>query len=246
MKRIFQIPLGCTAALFSAVLASAPVAQAEVLNVNFAGGDGAATYTGQGALSDPGHDAWNNLAVPPGAHNFGSLVWSDGTAATDVTVQTTYTNPATLGPYGIGLFNGSINIGSGGGATVTIGGLTPGVAYDVYLYSAANYTFFGTLFSMNSVDSAKLGPSAGDNESITSFVENGNYVKFLNQTAVGGTLSIDVKRNTESYWVFNGLQVARVGAALPAATATLELTSGTNPSDWHASVTFTATVTGHG
>ncbi|MCX6880390.1 MAG: hypothetical protein NTW21_42280 [Verrucomicrobia bacterium] len=48
MRRLFQIRLGCTAALLSAVLASAPVAQAEVLNVNFAGGDGAATYSGQG------------------------------------------------------------------------------------------------------------------------------------------------------------------------------------------------------
>ena len=166
-------------------------------------------YSGQGAYSDPGNNYWNAFTTTAGGTN---LTASDGVTPTTISFSVGGIPSGQVG------FGGSADgnlladyyyVGGTTPATFTIGGLTTGHSYDVYIYSqpgSSGETDRAATFTLGS-DSKSL-PAF----SINGFIENTNYVVF-HATSVGGTLSgsfVGSLGGNEAE--MNGLQIVDLGA----------------------------------
>lgn len=133
-------------------------------------------YTGVGMDSQDAGTAWNQVFFPgyttAGGTNYGAahgtvgnLVYSNGTAATGVSVtlgaqngaysdasySTQASGDSAMPTYMEGYLWNSVQYGTApaiGPSTVEISGLTAGAQYDVYIYSALPYNESDTLFTL--------------------------------------------------------------------------------------------------
>ena len=183
-------------AISMAVLNVASPAGAAVLNVDWKGGSGdqgAPAYDGLGAAPDaPGNTTWNGLctlAVP----DWGlasDLVYSDGSAAAGVTIQKNGIHGGRTTVGELTLFDGSTGMYHTlppQAVSIDICGLNDSSIYDVYLIVGSYYMKPSSRadFTINGVTKSINGHSVYD-----SFVEDTNYIKFVNQSSTDGELNI--------------------------------------------------------
>ncbi len=144
-------------------------------------------YSGQGAYSDPGHNFWNSVSTPSGGS---SLLASDGTTITGISFS--YSGAGGPGAVGEPSYAGKLladYIYTGGTATFTIGGLTPGLTYQIYLYSqpgTAGSTDRAATFTVDGQSANLSGLNPG------SLVQGSNYVVIpftASGTLVSGTFA---------------------------------------------------------
>lgn len=205
--------------------------QVLVVNIDFDYvNDGGETYSGQGAYADTGNNYWNvikstNVSSPP------VFKASDGTTDTSITF----------------VFNNTVNFSSGGSPDgvagnlmqdylytkntssspigFTIGGLTAGANYEIYIYSAvggnnsvrnrqAAFAIDGNTLNVNGYSSATQNGSL-----YTSFVDGDNYLKFsINPT---GTSVNGSYYTTSNEAEFNGLQIVQTAVPEPSTYAAI-------------------------
>jgi hypothetical protein len=184
------------------------------------------TYAAPGAASDTG-TVWNQNTVDATQENPTSLVLSGLTNSTGgpSSVVLTISDPGTIG-IGASATLPAISFlstwfsmrsdGSGGGATFTYSGLTPGDNYNVFVYAETGTNY-------NATSSFTLGlntQTATNSNSDTGFVDNGNYVEFANVTA---DLSGDINFTGASGGAISGFQLQAESVPEPSALALLGL-----------------------
>ncbi len=171
------------------------------------------TYSGQGAYSDPGNNYWNSFTTTAGGTN---LLASDGVTATTISFSVAGISSGQVGFGGTPSFAGNLladyyYVGGTTPATFTIGGLTPGHDYQVYIYSQPGSSGVTDRDATITLESASQNLTA---RSINSFQEGVNYVVF-NVSSIGGTtLSgsfVGSLGGNEAE--LNGLQIVDLGAA---------------------------------
>jgi hypothetical protein len=171
------------------------------------------SYSGQGAYADAGNNYWNTFTSTAGGTN---LTASDGVTATTISFSVGGIPSGQLGFGGTPSFAGNLladyyYVGGTTPATFTIGGLTVGHNYDVYIYSqpgSSGVTDRAATFTLGS-DSKNLTAF-----SETSFVENSNYVVFHVTSVAGTSLNgsfVGSLGGNEAE--LNGLQIVDLGAA---------------------------------
>ncbi len=218
-------------AMVAAACAAVGTAQADVVDIQFAGTGyyaGAAgsfsgnegAYTGDGVVAP----TWNVLTVANTATSgsMSSLVASDGTATTEAVSFTA------AGSYDSGFQQTSPNnnlldgfIKSAGPSTVTLTGLTAGGSYDLYLYGQnGGFNNNGATFSISTGTGSPITGSnavtANPSASSGTFQENANYVIFSATANASGTLGVNwITTPGKSEGDFNGLQVISTAAAVP-------------------------------
>lgn len=176
-------------------------------------------YTGQGAYADPGNNYWNAFTTTAGGTN---LTASDGVTSTTISFSVAGIPSGQVGFGGTPTFADNLladyyYVGGTTPATFTIGGLTTGHSYDVYIYSQAG--------SSNSVDRAATFTLGGDTLGLTAFTVNSfeegtNYVVFhvtsIGGTSIGGSFVGSLGGNEAE---LNGLQIVDLGfTAIPEAS----------------------------
>ncbi|BCX49073.1 Ig-like domain-containing protein [Haloferula helveola] len=172
---------------------------AESFNVNFLD-EGQADSTGLvGVVGDPG-ETWNQ-----GTTSVSSLVDTTGTVTSSVSVSGLGGDGRTLNAD-LNLFDGVRNLfGKGDDVTISITGLTPDAAYDIYIYSLSHNASpwgditnsergAGDFVTTNTVlgnGQSQFLDNATPGTSDDVFVPNGNYVSFESIVADGsGDISI--------------------------------------------------------
>jgi len=225
-------------ALFAVVPAQAQTVNVSFLpHANYNGGDLQGTFAGQGALSDPGNNYWNNVAPTYGGTTFSSaantLENSSDTALTSVgftltgfhygigATGSTFANPL-LQREEVSNLNGNDGIGSDPapqGFEVT--GLTAGDTYNLFLYAQNESTNTGAA-SFTFGTTQTLANTSGDT---SGFVDNGNYVEFTLVANGSGDIS-GTWYSTANNDGLNGFQVQFASAPVvpePASLATMGL-----------------------
>jgi hypothetical protein len=216
MRRFMAVGFAMVVAL---AMGSASLYGASV-NVDFNGAAGSGTYSGLGAAPDLG-TVWNGISLGGGDITSGPLVDSTG-AATAVTVSIesyrAYAANENDADFARALLTDFIYqpgppvVGPGGPPGLfAINNLTPGAAYDVYLYSqnggysntASSFTI-GALTLVANNDIPPAVPGAGH----AAFIPLTNYVLFPGVIANGGVIvgefnDVEPANNA----AFNGLQI---------------------------------------
>jgi len=172
-----------TKILFLAGLASlAPVASAAFFSVDIISSSGGDAYTtGAGVFGDAS-TRWNGLSRSASASN---VALQDETGATSsVTVSWTRTGSGLAYPTGA-----FANLGSSAMATgdVVIDGLTPGLSYDLAVYSSWNGTPSFTVGAVTKNISASTDWSA--------LTEGTHYALFQSVASGGGTVTFTSNAN---------------------------------------------------
>ncbi|AOS43129.1 hypothetical protein Verru16b_00170 [Lacunisphaera limnophila] len=172
-------------------------------------------YVGQGAYADPGHDYWNAVTSGVGAT---ALLASDGVTTTTLSFAMDDPEYANIGFGGDQEFAGNLlaDYFYMDGATptaFTLGGLTPGHAYDIYLYSQAGSSYSTDRAATFTLDGSTQGLTAF---TIAAYEEGTNYVRFsvtATGTSLGGSFIGSLGFNEAE---LNGLQIVDHGvAAIP-------------------------------
>jgi hypothetical protein len=168
------------------------------------------TYSGQGALADPGNDVWNsggNGWEEDGfTHN--DLAASDGTP-TDVDFSVTASKNLNWNDVGNDLLSdyqfidtGSIGPVPTNPATMTLSSLDPGTPYRLYLYAAGDAEGKGSKFTSNGVTKETTGTVSSD------FIKGGNYVILDTVSDPAGTVTVTWQlRQGASQAALNGFQL---------------------------------------
>jgi hypothetical protein len=197
--------------LFGSVAASiilaglAADASAEVINVQFRGGAASsyATYTGQGAYSDPGHNVWNgvNTTSDPGTSSATNLLNSAG-VSTGVSVSVASAHPGNwtgnsveLLQHGVYLFDAWVPTSS-----FTVSGLTANSTYDFYVYACGD-AGQGSAFTVNGTSYKTTGAQG------SSLAADVNYVTFSTKADTSGTVSVNWALNGSRWGALNAIQV---------------------------------------
>jgi len=174
-------------------LAYGQQADASVVNIDFNSGPGV-TYAGAAVVGSAG-DKWNGIdggsLGSPATLNSVSLLDSTG-AITGLTLSVTGTDGAYDSTRAGCLMSSTsfaplicdyIYRGRGSNATVTLAGLTPGAAFDLFLYSMANDTGRITDFTLDGVTQSVTAAN------VPGFVFGTNYTQFTGVVASAGQLS---------------------------------------------------------
>ena len=190
-----------------------------IVNVDFDFNAGA-TYAGPGAAGVPGRSFWNSATSLGGTVSVGGLTQADGETPSALRVRFT---GAGRGRYSIANLLLTDWVGSGG-SPLTLSGLDPASAYDLYLYAASPSG--GTTFTFGGVSRATA--AAGSFYDLT---ENDTYVVFRGLRPDPQTREIV---GTASDGPFNGFQIVRreplpVAAEVPAASAAAAVLSQPHP-----------------
>lgn len=178
-------------------------------------------YSGQGAYADPGNNSWNSFRYISGGS---SLLASNGT-------------PTSLSFSGTAV-NGGPDAGFGGGdngllladywyvygrnvGTFTVGGLTSGNAYSVYVYSQA-----GSSGATDRAATITLGSASQNLTGLAgtggSLVEGQNYVVFNISSLSGRSLNGTFATLTGSGEAeLNGLQIVDLGPGSGGSSSTV-------------------------
>ncbi len=200
---VLALPFLCAGAAFATPSATVVNIEAKVFFIG--------NYSGQGAYADPGNNYWNAFTTTAGGSN---LIASDGVTPTTISFSVGGIPSGQVG-FGGGAYGNLLAdyyyVGGTTPATFTIGGLTPGHNYDVYLYSQPG--------SSGATDRAATFTLGGDSKSlpafsINSFIENTNYVVFhvasIAGTSLNGSFVGSLGGNEAE---LNGLQIVDLGAA---------------------------------
>jgi len=173
----------------AAVFLCSQAVHSQVINFDVAGGAGAANYSGQAGLSDPGNNYWNPI-VGGGTTGATNLL-SDGVTPSPITLTSqlggTYGTQGANGtaaglqqPYE---YNNAIL------RTNTLNNVPPGT-YSLYLYGINNTGTRGTTFT---VSTAIMPPvmlnTVNTPASLTNFTQGADYVVFSN-VVVGAAKTI--------------------------------------------------------
>lgn len=201
-----------SALIVSALSGMASTSLAETINIDIGHPDVPDLYVGTAVAPDAG-TVWNPISA---TGTSGALVSSTG-GATGVTftLGTASTNVGfnNAGGLGVNALMRDYTYGYPQANTFSINGLTPGGTYDLYLYAQNGSVNAATTQFTIGATSQTATNAAGN---LTSFVELGNYVKFLGLIATGGSISgsvVDpnsVPGVDERAFAFNGLQVQSV------------------------------------
>jgi len=193
-------------------------ASAVVINFDFQAWSGATppsvTYSGQGALSDPGNNYWNSGGNGWAAYSISNMKASDGTTTTTVDFAVTICKNynwfdgvgALLGDYKY------IDTGTAGTppvalnpATITFSQLAPNTPYRLYLYAAGNAANKGSKFTSNGVIQETTGVVSSQ------FIKGGNYVILDTLSDTVGTIIVTWQlRASAAEAAFNGFQITDV------------------------------------
>jgi hypothetical protein len=174
-----------------------------VVNLDFEsisnGGSPAVSYTGQGAVVDPGNDHWNQVQLPTSvspptaasAYTAGGLKASDGTTAVtiDVTLSHFFKSYNKLSGYGNGLVTDHVfanAIQNEPVGTFDITGLDDAKTYDVYLYT--RYNGWDTEADIGGVAKVMTADATP-----TYWVEGDHYVKYTGLASTGGLITGTIK-----------------------------------------------------
>jgi hypothetical protein len=171
----------------------------------------ASNYSGQGALSDPGHNFWN--AIIQNGTTSNDLA-SDGVSSTAVTLTVTnssfyYSNSGK--PNGTSGFFFSPYFYTHSTATDTLNNVSAGT-YNLYLYGDnSNFASDGVTFTVGTTSLNAI------NTTNSAFIVGNNYVEFTGLTlASTGSISFSMAPAPgHSEAAFNGLQLE----AMPVVTA---------------------------
>lgn len=168
-------------------------------------------YSGQGAYADAGNNYWNSVTTIAGGTN---LLASDGVTTTTLSFSVSGIPEDQIGFGGPPEFAGNLladyyYLYGTTPATFTLGGLTPGHGYDVYIYSQA-----GESYSTDRAATFTLGGESRDLTAYTvhAFVEGTNYVLFhvssIASTSLTGSFVGNQNGNEAE---LNGLQIVDLG-----------------------------------
>jgi len=214
-------------------------ANAQVINFQFRqDGNGASMeFTGLGAAPDAG-TFWNQVNFTSVSNTSiayslpGTILNSDGITASASTISSFTPSGSVVGifsqvPNGVHPTTELMNtflltIGSGQ-ISMTIGGLTPGGSYDLYLYSqnSRDYSDVANFTALGSGDTVTVDNRGMQGNPSTPFVyqqaigttapdNNGNYGILFSQVADGsGNLAIDMVQ-ADFEGAFNGFQIVTV------------------------------------
>jgi hypothetical protein len=201
--------------LWSMVLAFVMVfiagsASAVVINFDFQAWSGATppsvTYSGQGALSDPGNNYWNSGGSGWATYSQSNLKASDGTTTTTVDFAVTVCKNYNWFD-GVGALMGDYKYIDAGynPATITLSQLTPNTPYRLYLYAAGNPANKGSKFTSNSVTKETTGTVSSQ------FIKDGNYVILDTLSDAVGTIIVTWQlRAGAAEAALNGFQITDV------------------------------------
>jgi len=214
-------------------------ANAQVINFQFRqdGNGNSMQFTGVGAAPDAG-TFWNQVNIT-GASNAaitytlpGTIFQSDGTTASSSTISSFTPSGSNVGiftnvPNGVHptteLMNTYLHVTFSGKISMTVGGLTPGGSYDLYIYSqnSRDYSDAMNFTALGSGDTFDVDNRGMQGNPATPFVyqqaigttdpgDTGNYGIFSSQVANGsGNLTIDMVQ-ADFEGAFNGFQILTV------------------------------------
>ncbi len=216
MRAQRAIGAACLSAVCLASLPAASSAQAGSINVDIKyAADFLPAYSGVGEAPDSG-TFWNY--APNGVPTPSTIKESDGVTTTTATLSMSGQDGFSYYPYAVPSIATSLyfdyaytSATSAGHATFTIGGLTVGGDYDVYLYSMNSGAHNGATTTFN-VGGVNMTADSTDAGVLTSFVQNGNYVEYTGVIAAGGTITGSYFEGVTSTTdgSFNGFQLVAV------------------------------------
>jgi hypothetical protein len=184
---------------------------ARVINFDFQAwpGSPSVTYSGQGALPDPGNHYWNSGGNGwETSYSRMNLKASDGTS-TDVDFHVTGCKNLNWYDVGNALMSDYkyIDTGSIGGiptnpGTITFSGLAANTPYRIYLYAAGNAANKGSQFTSNGVTKETTGTVSSQ------FIAGGNYVILDTMSNASGQVIVTwALRSGATQAALNGFQI---------------------------------------
>jgi hypothetical protein len=180
-----------------------------VINFDFQAWSGATppsvTYSGQGALSDPGNNYWNSGGSGWAAYSISNMKASNG-SSTYVGFAVTFCKNFNWFD-GVNALMGDYKYIDGGSspATMTFSGLAVNTPYRLYLYAAGNAANKGSKFTSNGVTQETAGTVSSQ------FIRDGNYVILDTVSDAAGTITVTwALRTGASEAAFNGFQITDV------------------------------------
>jgi len=175
------------------------------------------TYSGQGALSDPGNNYWNSGGSGWATYSTTNMLASDGVTPTTVDFAATLTKFSAGADYPLinALMRDYKSIDNSPGynpGTLTFTGLAPNTAYRFYLYSAGNqYENQGSKFTWNGVTKETTGTISNQ------FISGENFVRLdtvsgpADANGVGNVIIAWDLRAGATVGVLNGFQIQPIG-----------------------------------
>lgn len=192
------------------------------------GAIGAATDLWNGVLED-------NSSANPGTFNAGGFIYADGSPATGVTLSVSggfvggdfltpdFPQDDLLNDYIVGVHTGSASATPG---LITIGGLVPNAAHDLYLFASNGRDAAGGVFSVNG---SAQQTASGENPGGAYYAVDADYTAFIGvlsnasgQLVITETGEIDVGNST-FLSIFNGFQLSGPPVPEPASMSVLAL-----------------------
>lgn len=212
-----------------AVLLTAPLASAQVININITSGNGNGTapLTLNGTIASAtvapatyNGGNWNDLVNTPTGMD---LIDSEGNATTIDVAFAAGANAANGGfsfsyAAGLDLLNNYMasNNGFGGEVdpgTITFGGLDSGSQWDIYFISQGDSAGQGSAFTIG----ATTLETTGSDPAAAAFIDGQNFVVFEDVFANGSgeiTATIDDLAAGPNFQVLNGIQLVRAGTTV--------------------------------
>ena len=220
MKKMFRIMF------LSFVIVFAGSASARVINFDFQAWPGATpasiTYSGQGALPDPGNDFWNSGGSGWATYSTTNLKASDGSSTTVDFATTICKNLNWFD--GVNALMGDYKYIDAGynPATLTFSQLAANTPYRLYLYAAGDAANKGSKFTCNGVTKETTGVVSSQ------FIEDGNYVILDTLSDAAGTIIVTWQlRAGATQAAFNGFQITTALPVLP--SRVVSITGAENP-----------------
>jgi len=187
-------------------------ASAVVINFDFQAWSGATppsvTYSGQGALPDPGNNYWNSGGSGWATYSTTNMKASDGVTVTTVDFAATICKNLNWITGALNALMGDYKYIDAGynPATITFSQLAPNTPYRLYLYAAGNAANKGSKFTCNGVTKETTGATTALVSN--NFIEDDNYVILDTQSDAAGTVIVTWQlRAGASEAAFNGFQI---------------------------------------
>lgn len=198
-----------------------------LVNIDFNKAGSSVGTAGGAAVVGAAGDTWNGIAVAvsPGPASGTNISLVDSTnAASDATLSYSADYGLDVGSSSFfpALLKDYLRVQNAAG-TVTIGGLSSAVTYDVYLYIASDTQNRVSTFTVDGATSSTAANSS--DQTLTSFVEGKNYLKFTLSPDANDQIKITIHQGGgATQGNLNGLQIQAVPE--PASLAILGLLGG--------------------
>jgi len=187
-------------------------ASARVINFDFQAWSGASpasvTYSGQGALADPGNNYWNSGGSGWATYSTTNMKASDGVTVTTVDFAVTICKNLNWITGALNALMGDYKYIDAGynPATITFSGLAANTPYRFYLYAAGDAANKGSKFTCNGVTKETTGATTALISN--NFIEGDNYVILDTQSDASGQVIVTWQLRAEATQAaFNGFQI---------------------------------------